>query len=74
MIGVSIDNGVMSLENDVMDIHRTIIVMRLIHESLHYNNYETKQPFLNDHEIVSLSLPPEGYFENINRRAVTGRS
>jgi hypothetical protein len=25
-----------------MDIHRTIIVMRLIHESLHYNNYETK--------------------------------
>ena len=29
MIGVSVDNGVISLENDVMDIHRTIIVMRI---------------------------------------------
>ena len=42
VIGVSVDNEVISLENDVMGIHRTIIVMRLIHESLHYNNYETQ--------------------------------
>ena len=42
MIGVSVDNEVISLENDVMDIHRMIIVMRLIHNGLHYNNYETK--------------------------------
>ena len=42
MIGVSVDNEVISLENDVMDIQRMIIVMLLIHNSLHYNNYETK--------------------------------
>ena len=42
MIGVSVDNEVISLENDVMDIHRPIIVMRLIHKCLHYNDYEMK--------------------------------
>ena len=42
VIGVSVDNEVISLENDMMDIHRTIIVMQLIHKSLRYNNYETK--------------------------------
>jgi len=74
VIGVSVDNEVISLENDMMDIHYTTVVMRLIHKWFYITIVMKRDSISLDCEIFLKSLPPEGCFENINRRTVNGRS
>ena len=72
MIGVSVDNKVMSLENDAMDIHYTTFVMRLIHKWFYITIVMKRGSLSLDCEIFLKSLPPEGYFETINCHTVNG--
>ena len=68
MIGVSVDNGVISLENDMMDIRHTTFVMRLIHKWFYITIVMKRGSLSLDCEIFLKSLLPEGCFEYINRR------
>ena len=68
MIGVSVDNGVISLENNMMDINYTTVVMRLIHKWFYITIVMKRGSLSLDCEIFLKSLPPEGCFEYINRR------